>query len=143
MPAFPGFAHALSQGLALEHGYPPTEPLLEPDERLADIGAALTRKGTGFDCRECHGIGSELPTGGKETVLAPGINFLDVSGRLRSDFYHRFMLDPFRYNPRAKMPKFAEDGKRTKVTAILDGDARAQFDAIWHYLNRLRGTTND
>lgn len=138
MPSFPTHSDDLATGLAAEHGYGTAfAPDAIPDLAQVGIGRQLSQKGAGFDCRECHGVGADLPTGGKETILAPGINFDQVHGRLREEFYHRFMLDPFRYNPRAKMPKFSEDGTRTKVTGILDGDARRQFAALWQYLHSL------
>jgi hypothetical protein len=52
----------------------------------------------------------------------------------------RWMLDPLRIDPQTKMPKFATDGKYTKVTDVYDGDARRQFDAIWHYLHAVSST---
>jgi hypothetical protein len=36
------------------------------------------------------------------------------------------------------MPKLSADGKTTNATAILDGDARQQFEAIWQYIQTVR-----
>ena len=38
---------------------------------------------------------------------------------------------------RRKMIKFAQDGVRTGLDQIYDGNARQQFEAVWHYLLRL------
>jgi hypothetical protein len=35
------------------------------------------------------------------------------------------------------MPKLAPDGRSTKISAVYDGDARRQFEAIWSYLQSL------
>ena len=63
------------------------------------------------------------------------INFALVKERVRYDYYQRFTLDPPRFDINTKMPKLAPDGKKTKVTTILEGDARQQFDAVWHFIN--------
>jgi hypothetical protein len=44
--------------------------------------------------------------------------------RLRPENYTRWMLVPLRIDPQTKMPKFAADGRHTKLTHIHDGDAR-------------------
>jgi len=137
MPSFPAYAKTLAVGLAAEHGHAGDDPerLGKPDLELAEAGRLLIQ-GTGLDCRQCHGLGDEPPTGDRRTLLAPGINFAMVKDRMRSDFYHRWMLDPPRFDLNTRMPKLAADGKTTKVTRFFDGDARKQFDAIWAFLQQ-------
>ena len=101
---------------------------------MAETGDVLAMQNGTLDCRQCHAIGQLPPTGDKQTLLAPGINFAIVKDRLRHDYYQRFTLDPPRFDLNSKMPKLAADGKTTKVTTILDGDARQQFDAVWHFI---------
>lgn len=96
-----------------------------------------------LDCRQCHPIGSLPPTGDKNTLLAPGINFALTRERIRYDFYRRFTLDPPRYDVSTRMPKLAAEGRTTKVKDILDGDARQQFEAVWHYLQTVPNATAD
>ena len=36
------------------------------------------------------------------------------------------------------MPRFADDDGKTPLTDLFDGQAAAQFEAIWHYLHSLR-----
>jgi hypothetical protein len=142
MPSFPAYAHVLAAGLAGEHGHPAIEPVQAhaPNADAATAGRELVQS-TGLDCRQCHGIGSQPPTGDRQTLLAPGINFALVKDRMREDFYHRWMLDPPRFDLNTRMPKLAIDGKTTKVTRILDGDARKQFDAIWEFLQEAETAT--
>jgi hypothetical protein len=137
MPSFPAFAKALATGLAAEHGHggDDAERNSTPDPDQAEIGRQLIQS-TGLDCRQCHGLSDEPPTGDRRTLLAPGINFSLVKDRMRSDFYHRWMLDPPRFDLNTRMPKLAADGKTTKVTRYFDGDARKQFDAIWAFLQQ-------
>ena len=70
---------------------------------------------------------------------AEGINLVDAALRLRYEFYARWILDPTRVDATTRMTKFTMDGKTTALTDVLDGDARRQFDAIWHYLETLPG----
>jgi hypothetical protein len=134
MPAFPAYARAIAHGIAAEHGLEPTHAeLRNPNPELAAAGKELLGS-AGLDCRQCHALGDAPPTGDKNTLLAPGVNFSLVKDRIQPDFYHRWMLDPPRYDTNTRMPKLAPDGKTTKVTRFFDGDARKQFDAIWEYL---------
>ncbi|HTN01285.1 MAG TPA: hypothetical protein VL132_05385, partial [Planctomycetaceae bacterium] len=112
-----------------------------PKPDLVDLGRRLTLKDGGLDCRQCHGIGQLKPQGDSRTQIAPGINFAQVRERLQPEFYHRFVLDPPRYELATRMPKLAADGKTTKATAILDGDAKKQFEALWHYIQTVTPET--
>ncbi|HVJ69253.1 MAG TPA: hypothetical protein VM510_14800, partial [Caulifigura sp.] len=134
MPSFPAYGHAIAHGIAAEHGLAPTRVnQQQPNAELAAAGKDLIGS-AGLDCRQCHGLGDAPPTGDKNTLLAPGINFTLVKVRIQPDFYHRWMLDPPRYDTNTRMPKLAPDGKTTKVTKIFGGDAQKQFAAIWEYL---------
>jgi mono/diheme cytochrome c family protein len=137
MPSFPAHAAVLAHGLAAEHGIDPAEPgPRDFDRHLAEVGGKLTLP-TGLDCRQCHAVGGEALAGDAGTKIAVGIPFGYMKGRLRDEFYTRFVLDPPRYELQAKMPKFIADGKTTKVTTVFGGDARRQVDAIWHYIRSL------
>jgi hypothetical protein len=39
------------------------------------------------------------------------------------------------------MPKFADDEGKTPLTDVLEGNAAAQFEAIWHYLGTVAKPT--
>lgn len=135
MPSFGHYAYALSRGLAAEHGIDATEEArFTPEPQRAEIGSQLVQK-SALDCRQCHAVGNQPAQGDDKTKIAPGINFALVKARLRHDYYQRFTLDPPRFDINTKMPKLAADGKTTKVTTILGGDARQQFDAVWHFIN--------
>ena len=137
MPSFPAYAKALAHGLAAEHAVNPhQQSLLEVDADLAAIGENLTRQ-TALDCRQCHGIGNQLPRGDKNTKIAEGINFTDIRDRMRRDAYERFMFDPPRYDINTRMIRLSEDGLTTKVKEYFDADAHQQFAAVWHYIQSL------
>jgi len=137
MPAFPLYAATLAHGLAAEHGVDPAErPSHAFDAKLAAIGEKLTLQ-TGLDCRQCHAIGKLEPRGDKETKIHVGVNFTYIRDRLRRDSYHRFMLDPPRYDINTKMIRLSENRLTTKLKAYFDADAQQQFDAVWHYIQSL------
>ncbi|QDT89516.1 ThuA domain-containing protein [Gimesia algae] len=142
MPAFPAHAALLARGMAAEHGMRNhTSPKNSSSEHTQpeiqiQLGNQLTAK-SALDCRQCHGVGDSLPTGDEKTKIAPGINFVHIRERLNDDYYRRFILDPPRFDISSKMPRLSADGKTTKITHILDGDAPLQFQAIWRYIQSL------
>lgn len=134
MPAFPHYADRLAAGLAAQHGILDVDqPQPAPNPQGAELGLRLIQK-EALDCRQCHAYGDQPPTGDAKTLLAPGINFHQTRERMRYDFYQRWVLDPPRYDIGTRMPKLSADGKTTKVQHILDGNAPAQFNAIWQLL---------
>ena len=135
MPAFPQLAEPLARGLAAIHGLPPSSgPSRAPLTPEAKLGERLTLADGGLNCRQCHALGSQvIPMENP----AHGVGLALIRQRLRPAFYRRWMIDPLRIDPTTKMPRFSVDGRTTQVSQILDGDAQAQFDAIWQYLMTL------
>lgn len=142
MPAFPARAAALAAGLAAEHGAPAVTP-------AEDAGAAATEEqiaagqrlaGTeGFNCLACHAVGETPATA---PFGAPGVNFAHVTERLRPEYFIRWMDNPLRVVPGTKMPKFTDAAGRTLNADVLDGDTRAQWDALYAYLRTLQTPPN-
>jgi cytochrome c2 len=131
MPAFALDAERAARGLAAQHGRSSAAPEPEAaDAALAAGGARLMEREGGLACVTCHAV-----AGVKAQAVfdAPGSDLAGIGRRLRKDFFHRFLLEPQRYAPGTKMPQFAVDG-RSPVPGILDGDARRQFEALWHHL---------
>lgn len=130
MPAYHAHAAPLAEGLARLHGVAPDAPAkAEPDPEQVAIGKQLV--GTdGFGCNTCHGVGDEGPTAAFEVQ---GPNFDLAHQRLRKEWFLRWMDNPVSITPSTKMPRYSERGESQR-TDVLDGDAAAQFDAIWHYL---------
>jgi hypothetical protein len=136
MPAFPARAAMIAQGLSFEHGYALNEdPHPAPDAKLAAIGEKLLPQVGGFNCVQCHAVGDQKAVAPFE---AEGINLRDAAVRLRYEFYARWMLDPTRVDPTTRMTKFTMDGKTTAIRDVLGGEAHAQFDAIWQYMQTLK-----
>jgi mono/diheme cytochrome c family protein len=136
MPAFKARATLMARGLPLDHGFPPAAVAPEPRKpELADIGKRLSGKEGGFACISCHGAGAMKPVGVFE---APGVNLQYVDERLTRHFYDRWMYNPLRLHKDTKMPAFADNAGKTSLKEVLDGDARRQFDAIYHYIRAGR-----
>ena len=135
MPSFGARGVVVVAGLVREQGYASQdEPEQPPDAQLALQGQRLVKMGEGLGCVQCHGIGSQPPV---QVFERQGINFRVASRRLRKDYYMRWLLDPLRIDPEAKMPKFADAKGKTAFTDVLGGDAARQFDAIWHFFRTL------
>src|SRR5205085_4891126 len=135
MPRFPARAELLPLGLSDEHGFRADEddrPIL--DAKLAKLGDKLIEQQGGFNCVTCHAVGKRAALAPFE---APGINLLDAAVRLRHHFYPRWMIDPPHVDITTRMPKFSQDGKTTPIRDVLDGDARRQYEAVWHYMQTL------
>ena len=138
MPAFAAYAKPLADGLARQHGIDPAESAVDDagDSDLVEAGKALTLQ-NGLDCRQCHAIGDLQPRGDKDTKIALGINFAHIRDRMRHDAYHRFMLDPPRYDVNTRMIKLSENGLTTKLKTYFDANAQKQFEAVWSYIQSL------
>jgi glucose/arabinose dehydrogenase/mono/diheme cytochrome c family protein len=131
MPGFGSHAPGLAKGLAARHGYGPETRTVEGDKA---IGENLVGINGGFACITCHAVGGTKALAAFE---APGINLKTSAERLRHDYYYRWMMDPKRIDQQTKMPRFSVDKEKTGFAHILDGDATAQFNAIWEYLKGL------
>ncbi len=134
MPAWPLRSKALAEGLAAQHGCPPTSPEVAVVPELAAIGRKLVGADGGFTCVQCHGVGEQKAT---QVFEAEGINFAHVKARLREEYFHRWMQNPQRIDFATKMLKYADKDGKTPFTGILEGDARRQFGAIWEFLKTL------
>ncbi|HEV7403571.1 MAG TPA: c-type cytochrome [Chthoniobacteraceae bacterium] len=138
MPSFATYADGLAAGLAHQHGFSAAEPpKLAADPEKAKAGETLLGEAGGFNCITCHGVGERKPT---QVFEAPGINLALTAGRLRSEYYLRWVLFPQRIDPETKMTKFADEQGKTPLTQLFDGDANRQYDAIWHDLQAQFGT---
>ncbi|MFO1051693.1 MAG: hypothetical protein U1F36_05730 [Planctomycetota bacterium] len=123
-------AEPLARGLAARHGFgtDPASPSI--DRGQVGIGRGLIEAQGGFGCVNCHAVAGRPPAALFEVQ---GIDFARVAERLRPEYYASWMLDPTRYDAASKMPRFANEDLRTALEP-LGGDARAQFGAIWQYL---------
>lgn len=88
-----------------------------------------------FNCFSCHQQGDKKPEGPPEG-WAPDLSL--AHSRLNPDWIVRWLRDPQKVQPGAKMPSFFEIGQDGKVTGgpddILGGDGSKQIEALRDYL---------
>jgi len=132
MPKFAKHGAALTAGLVREHGYgPKDEPIREGGANLAAHGGRLIETGTGFGCVQCHAVGDKKAT---QVFEREGINLVTARKRLRHEYYTRWLADPTRLDPDARMPKYSDNNGKTGFVDVLGGKAADQFEAIWQFL---------
>jgi hypothetical protein len=131
MPAFASRAELLSQGLALSHGVSTSSETRPPvDQNLADVGKQLIAQ-TGLGCVKCHAVADQAALAPFE---AEAPNFAHIEARLRHEYFTHWMRNPQYYLPGTKMPSFADVNGQTAFKDVLNGDAAAEYEAIWNYL---------
>lgn len=102
------------------------EPAFQPEE--AKLGHQLTGTSGGLACIACHG------SAGNPSIGVQGPSLSDMAERLEYDWYARWMSDPTKMRPGTRMLNVFGSGK-SPITAVHDGDAAKQIDAIWQYLS--------
>lgn len=132
MPAFPRYAEALAQGLALAHGLPPVTPAEPPaDPALAKIGQKLVSNDGGFSCISCHSVGEQKAT---QVFESEGLNLAYPAERLQKSYFLRWVQNPLRVEPATKMPVYFDEEGKSPLADVLEGSAAKQIDAVWQYL---------
>ncbi len=141
MPAFGANANELVQALAEGEGELITEP--DPPKSAIDDPTLGTLHGSrlagfqGYGCVSCHiWNGRQLaPT----DPIATGPDLTRTDGRLRRDWFDRYLEDPLRHSPGTPMPSVFPHGKPATLTAVLGGDAAKQKNALWAYFALGKG----
>ena len=135
MPEFESRAKFLAKGIAYRAGMELEKEEFKPDLKLAKTGAEIAGV-SGYACVACHAAG-ETPA--LQAFEGQGPN-LQLSGeRLRPGYYHTWMYWPQRISPTTIMPKYTVDKKRAVNPSFFEGDADAQFEAVWHWIRTLEG----
>lgn len=83
-------------------------------------------------------VGAQPALAGADTLT---INFAYVPARLRKEYFDRYVQDPLRLLPGTMMPKFVNDQGLTGITAYYGGEARRQFEAIWHFMRTITASS--
>lgn len=130
MPQFgEGNVGHLTEGLATLEGTLPDDVLhkVELTSAKLDTGRDLAGKG-GFGCASCHDMAGVPNTGtrGPDLALTPG--------RIRYDWYQRWLEQPLRMHPGTRMPSVFAGGK-SLVEKHYGGDADKQGEAMWAYFS--------
>lgn len=104
----------------------PTPELAEPKSRVKSTGRFLVGD-KALACIKCHTFGEHRATG------IQAIDLQTMTGRIREDWFQRYLPDPAKYRPGTRMPSGFVGGHST-VKDIYHGDPARQIAAIWTYL---------
>ena len=107
-----------------------TEP--SPESVSPRTGAPLVGR-DGFNCVSCHGLGPYQPP--NPPLNARGPNLLAVAGRVRPEWFVRWVRNPLRIVPNVEMPSIA-----TPVPGALDERLDHQIAAVWHAIRAPQHT---
>ena len=136
MPAFGPAADDLLQALAEADGELPTEAdapaPAAADPTLGTLHGSRLVGFQGYGCASCHIWNGKLLSAPDPGATGPDLT--RTAGRLRRDWFDRFLENPLRFYPNTPMPAVFEHGKPATLSAILDGDPARQKDALWAYL---------
>lgn len=103
-------------------------PNYEPefDPKMIDSGRHLVGK-RALGCINCHAWGAYRLQG------AEGLDLLQITRRIKPDWFHSFVLDPQPRKPRTRMPTGWPNGK-SSFPKLAGGDTHRQIDSIWAWL---------
>jgi len=133
MPAFASRAEKLALGLAAKHGMPESSKSPVPNAALVPLGEKIV--GTaGYSCVACHDAGIRKAT---QVFEGQGPNLQSAVGRLRYDYFQRWMHHPQRVIPTTIMPRYLKDRDRALLDTYFEGDAERQFEAVWQWMGSL------
>jgi len=138
MPAFGPDAGLLVQALAEADGELPAES--EPpagaiaDPTLGTLHGPRLVGFQGYGCASCHVWNGRLLASPDPGATGPDLT--RTAGRLRRDWFDRYLESPLRFHPGTPMPAVFPHGQPAPLAAVLDGDPAKQKDALWAYLAR-------
>ncbi len=135
MPAFGHEAETLVQALAEGDGELPAgsgdaaSPVKDPT--LGPTTGPLLVGFQGYACVSCHVWEGKLLAPTDPGNIATDLT--KVAGRIRRDWFERFLEDPARFHPGTPMPSIFQRGQPALLPSVLDGDPGKQKDALWSY----------
>jgi cytochrome c551/c552/glucose/arabinose dehydrogenase len=135
MPSFGSEAETLVQALAEADGEltaaadPPLQQTADPT--LGTLSGSTLAGFQGYACVSCHiWNGKALSEADPGAV---GTELTRLTGRIRRDWFERFLEDPARSHPGTPMPGIFPKGKKATLPTVLDGDPVRQKEALWSY----------
>ncbi|MDF1862145.1 MAG: c-type cytochrome [Verrucomicrobiales bacterium] len=81
----------------------------------------------GFSCIACHDYNGQKAGG------AGALDLVNVTDRLRKNWFHLYMRDPQRFHATVIMPSYWPGGQSIRPN-LLEGDPAQQIEALWNYL---------
>jgi glucose/arabinose dehydrogenase/mono/diheme cytochrome c family protein len=135
MPAYGHDAEAVVQALAEADGELPDAPEPPPrvpaDQTLGSVHGPLMVGFQGYGCVSCHMWNGQTLAEPDPGSIGPDLT--KAVGRIRRDWFDRYLENPARAHPGTPMPSIFAKGKPATLATILDSDAAKQKDALWSY----------
>jgi mono/diheme cytochrome c family protein len=135
MPPYGPEAANLVRALAEADGALPedSDPLeqVSPDPTLGPLNGPALVGFQGYACVSCH-----VWNGRQLSESDPGAVGPDLTrtiGRIRRDWFDRYLENPARAHPGTPMPAIFPRGERATLRTVLDGDPARQTEALWSY----------
>lgn len=134
MPAF-GASETLVQALAEGDGELPaggdlpSQPANDPT--LGPLTGSQLAGFQGYSCFSCHIWQGKQLSQPDPGALGPDLTRL--TGRIRRDWFDRFLDNPTRSHPGTPMPSVFFRGKPALLSTVLEGDPARQKEALWSY----------
>lgn len=95
-------------------------------DKDTEVGRKLLGTQGGLNCITCHGWGDRRSMG------IQSINLSNLHERLQVNWFRDYLINPNAHRPNTLMPSFWPGGIASNQE-ILDGDTRAQIDAIYSF----------
>jgi glucose/arabinose dehydrogenase len=135
MPAFGKEAEELVRALAeadgdLPDASDPTEGR-PADPTLGPLAGSRLVGFSGYACVSCHVWNGK--TLADSDPGAVGTDLTRVVGRIRRDWFDRYLEAPARSHPGTPMPAIFPKGEQASLQSVLDGDPARQKEALWGY----------
>jgi cytochrome c551/c552 len=137
MPAYGAEAEALvraleeADGEVVDDADPPSRPIADPT--IGTLAGPILVGSQGYGCISCH-----LWDGRQLSQPDPGAVGPDLTrlvGRIRRDWFDRFLEEPIRWYPNTPMPAIFPHGRGASLAAVLDGEPARQKEALWGYFS--------
>jgi glucose/arabinose dehydrogenase/cytochrome c551/c552 len=137
MPAFGADAELLVEAIAEQDGelsdntVADVDTFRETDPTLGTLHGPELIGPQGYGCISCHAWNGEQLS--QPDPGSAGPDLTRVAGRIRRDWFDRYVESPMRWAPGTPMPAIFERGQPAKLRTVLDGDPVKQRDALWNY----------
>jgi glucose/arabinose dehydrogenase/cytochrome c2 len=135
MPLYGADAEATVQALAEGDGEWPAAP--EPPQRgpadrtLGPLFGPRLAGFQGYACVSCHAWAGRMLADPDPAAMGPDLTH--VAGRIRRDWFDRYLEAPARVHPGTPMPAILPKGQAAPLPSVLDGDPGKQKEALWSY----------
>src|SRR5205807_5430009 len=110
----------------------PQPPAATPsDQTLGPLHGPSLIGFSGYACVSCHVWNGQTLADTDPGSVGPDL--AKVTGRIRRDWFDRYLEGPARAHPGTPMPAVFEKGKPALLKSVLDGDPQRQKEALWSY----------